>query len=235
MDRNDTGILTEDLFSEMLAEEDAQPYRFPGAEKLLMKRMQEMHIISEDQAGICAYEADPWQIRLLYVRNGYRSQGIGHRLVEAVRQEAQQACAARITAEVTPSQKNFYEKEGFLKRAEGQTDTYEYLLGKELLGRTVTAEIEHALGSYHPGIPDLAYPLNAGYILYNGGVIDAYAVTDEPCDAFTGIVCAVLWRRNSDGIRVILARAGEMTDKDRVLSLIGILEQGDDVYIEWAV
>ena len=231
----DKGVLTEDLFREMLSEDDAQPYRFKGAEQLLLKRMQDLQVVSEGSEGICAYEADPWKIRLLYVRKGHRGRGIGRRLVETVRKEAEQACAARITAEAVPSQKGFYEKEGFLKREEGQTETYELLLGRQLLGRTVTVEVEHELGSYHPGIPDLAYPLNAGYILYNGGIVDAYAIADEPCDRFTGIVCAVLWRRNSDSLRVIAVRAGEIPDRNRILSCIGILEQGDDVYIEWAV
>lgn len=231
----DNGILSEDLFKEMLEEDDAEPYRFKGAAEMLMKRVQDLHVFLEEDHGILAYEADPWKIRILYVRNGYRNKGIGHRLSEAVKKEAEEACAARVTAEVMPSQKPFYIKEGYLLREEGHPDTYEYLLGRDLIAKTVSVTVEHPLGSYHSGIPDLAYPVNAGYILHHGNVIDAYAVNDEPCDSFTGVICAVLWRKNSDGVRVIVNRTGSMTDKDRILSLTGILEQGDDIYIEWAV
>ena len=71
-----------------------------------------------------------------------------------------------------------------------------------MIGRIVTVTVDRKLGSYHPIHWNHFYPLNYGFISSiiggDGEAQDAYIVgVDEPVDAFTGKIIAII-HRNDD-------------------------------------
>lgn len=71
-----------------------------------------------------------------------------------------------------------------------------------VIGRTVSGRIDRPLGSAHPRIPDMIYPVNYGYVdgVYagDGAEQDIYLLgIDKPLETFTGKVIAV-WHRYND-------------------------------------
>ncbi len=71
-----------------------------------------------------------------------------------------------------------------------------------VIGRTVSGKIDRPLGSSHPRIPEMIYPVNYGYVddvfAGDGAEQDIYLLgVNEPCETFTGKVIAV-WHRYND-------------------------------------
>ena len=71
----------------------------------------------------------------------------------------------------------------------------------DIIGKEVTVTVDRALGTVHPRHPDIYYSVNYGYIegvmALDGEEQDAYILgVEEPVEKFTGIVIAVVNRKN---------------------------------------
>ena len=144
-------------------------------------------------------------------------------------------CAARILVRAQQKDRYFYESYGFECCGEQMNDLHEmeYLLGRELIGKTVHVIVDHPLGSMHPTLA-VYYPVNAGYAILNEETADSYVIgPNEPLDAFTGTVCGIIYRRNSDRIRLIVCRTGEIPDKEKIIQAVGFEEQYFETRILW--
>lgn len=78
------------------------------------------------------------------------------------------------------------------------------------LNSIVTVTVDRALGSVHPKYNDLIYPINYGYIkgimANDGEYQDAYIVgVSEPVSTFTGVVIAVIRRKNDVEDKLVVA------------------------------
>ena len=113
----------------------------------------------------------------------------------------------------------------------------EYLMVEEALGRRVTVTVDRPYGSLHPHYPDTEYPCNYGYVeevlAADGEYQDAYIIgVYEPVDTFSGIVAAVVFRRNDCESKWIVTKDGTC-DRQEVIDTIGVIEQYFDTRIIW--
>lgn len=81
------------------------------------------------------------------------------------------------------------------------------------LGRTVTVTVDRPMGTYHPGHAGLYYPVNYGYVqgvaASDGEEQDAYILgVDAPLRTFTGVVAAVIHRRDDAEDKWVVAPPG---------------------------
>ena len=113
----------------------------------------------------------------------------------------------------------------------------EYLLGKEYLGKTVTVTVDRPYGSFHPHYPDTQYPCNYGYVedvlAADGEYQDAYIVgVYEPVETFTGVVTAIIYRRNDSEAKWVVTRTADY-DRAEVIDAVGEIEQYFETRIIW--
>ncbi len=84
---------------------------------------------------------------------------------------------------------------------------------KNVLGTTVTVTVDRPLGSVHPEHADIVYPVNYGYVENvmggDGDWQDAYVLgVDAPLQSFTGVVVAVIARKNDVETKWVVAPKG---------------------------
>ena len=99
-----------------------------------------------------------------------------------------------------------------------------------MIGKTVKVIIDRPLGSYHPEHKDLYYPINYGYI---EGVFaldreeqDAYILgVNEPIKEFTGVVIAIVIRRNDIESKWVVAPEGMNFSKKEISDMIWFQER----------
>ena len=99
-----------------------------------------------------------------------------------------------------------------------------------MIGKIVKVIVDRPLGSYHPVHKDLYYPINYGYI---EGIFaldkeeqDAYVIgVDEPIKEFTGVVIAVVIRRDDIEVKWIVAPVGVNFSKKEIKDMIRFQEQ----------
>ena len=101
----------------------------------------------------------------------------------------------------------------------------------------VTVIIDRPLGSYHPKYPDLAYPINYGYIKEmiggDGEYQDAYVIgIDYPVEVFTGKVIAVVHRLNDVEDKLVVCEVGKEYKKEEILDFIYFQEKYFEIEIE---
>ncbi len=82
-----------------------------------------------------------------------------------------------------------------------------------MIGKIVTVTVDRKMGTYHPEHKELYYPINYGYIegimSPDGEEQDAYILgVDEPIDSFTGVVIAVIIRRDDIENKWVVAPKG---------------------------
>jgi len=188
--------------------------------------------------SIMIYEEE--EVHIILLLSAERNQGYGSSLLQAFIDRCEKKHLARISANAEASALAFYEKAGFEKAGEQQEAAglsfipMEYLLGQRYLNQTVKVEVDHPHGSFHPHIPDLRYPLNKGYVYLDGEIIDAYVYgVNEPVDSFTGMVCAIIYRKDSQSMQLVVSRIGMVIRKEDVISAIGFEEQYYDTRIQW--
>ena len=191
-----------------------------------------------EMKSIMVYEEE--KVHIVLLLSAERNLGYGSNLLQAFIERCERMHLARISANAEASAVGFYEKAGFEKTGEQQEAggltfvPMEYLLGQKYLNQTVTVEVDHPHGSFHPHIPDLRYPLNKGYVYLDGEIIDAYVYgVDEPVDSFTGMVCAIIYRKDSQSMQLVVSRFGMVIRKEEVISAIGVEEQYYDTRIQW--
>ena len=186
---------------------------------------------------------DEFHIALLFVRGENRKQGIARRLFEMMKAEARSSACARITVNAAVSARETYEALGFEACGEAETKDgissipMEYLLHSDNLGRTVTVTVDRPYGSLHPHYPDTEYPCNYGYVedvlAADGEFQDAYIIgVYEPVETFTGVVIAIIYRRDDAESKWVVAKS-KTYDRKEVIDAVGEVEQYFDTRIVW--
>lgn len=99
-----------------------------------------------------------------------------------------------------------------------------------IVGRKVTVVIDRPLGSYHPEHSNLYYPINYGYIegviAGDGEEQDAYILgIDYPISSFTGVVIAVVHRKDDVEEKWVVAPEGVRYSKEEIRKQIEFQEQ----------
>ncbi len=186
----------------------------------------------KDIQGVLIYDASEYRILLLAGKDNEVRTVLLNRLKDIFAEEY----TARINVLASDRDLSFYEEYGFEQAAEKQADMtpMEYLLGRELIGKTVHVEVDHPYGSFHPSLADTVYPVNTGYVILGEEMTDAYIIgPKEPLDSFAGTVCAVIYRRQSDRPRLAVIRTGELPDRERIIHDIGFEEQYYETRILW--
>lgn len=105
-----------------------------------------------------------------------------------------------------------------------------------MIGKTVTVTIDRPLGSFHPSHPDIYYPINYGYIegimAPDGEEQDAYVLgVDTAMKTFTGIVIAILHRRDDVEDKWVVAPEGMAFTKEEIEKNVHFQEQYFDTEI----
>ena len=150
---------------------------------------------------------------------------------------------SRITVNAAKPAVPVYEALGFEAYGEETTKDgitslpMEYLINQEMLGRTVTVTVDRPYGSLHPHYPDTEYPCNYGYVeevlAGDGEFQDAYIIgVYEPVEQFTGVVTAIIYRRNDSESKWVVTKDGTCS-KQEVIDAVGELEQYFDTRIIW--
>ena len=101
---------------------------------------------------------------------------------------------------------------------------------RDVIGRRVHVMIDRPMGSMHPQYPDMAYPVNYGFIRNeragDGEEQDVYVLgVREPLDTFTGTVTAVLHRLNDVEDKWIAVPEGMRLSREEILEAVFFQEQ----------
>lgn len=196
--------------------------------------------------GAAVYEPDTFRLILLTVRREDRSRHIGTDLLDAVVREAENQNVSKITVNAAKNAVMFYEKYGFERDGEETTAgeltfvPMEYLIGRKILGKTVTVIIDQPYGAMDLRNPDVLNPLNSGYVEEDITSEDkefqeAYVYgPQEPLEKFTGIVIGIIYHRNDSSSRWIVAPAGMTIDRNAIIQQVGYEEQYYETRFIWA-
>ena len=98
------------------------------------------------------------------------------------------------------------------------------------IGSSITVTIDRPLGSVHPKYPDMVYPVNYGYVkgvmAADGEEQDAYVIgVEEPVKEFTGILIAIVHRRDDVEDKWVVAPVGRSFTKEEVFRLVAFQEK----------
>ena len=99
-----------------------------------------------------------------------------------------------------------------------------------IIGKKVKGKIDRPLGSRHPKYHDLVYPINYGYVegvfAADGEEQDVYVLgTDEPIEAFEGVVIAIYHRFNDVEDKWIVSIDGSDYSDEYILRAIDFQER----------
>lgn len=196
--------------------------------------------------GVLCYERDTFHIIFLVVKKEFQRNDIGSSLLDELKETAQKNNIARITVNVFAQDKPFYISNGFEDVIQTnstdalETSEMEYLIDRNMLGKTVTVIIDKHYGDFHPMIEDTQYPYNAGYIKEDitqedASFQDAYVIgVNENIDEFTGFVCGIIYHKDEENSKWIVAPIGMNVNHDEVIQLLGLEEQFHDSRFIWS-
>lgn len=90
-----------------------------------------------------------------------------------------------------------------------------------LLGKKVYIIVDNPIGSIHPIYNEITYPVNCGYLLnmntLNSKRCDAYILgIEEPLSDFSGIVIAIISRKNSSEEKLVVCPKGVAFTKEQI-------------------
>ena len=113
------------------------------------------------------------------------------------------------------------------------------LIAADWLGRTVEVVVDRPLGTVHPHHQDIAYSLNYGYVAGtlapDGEPLDAYLLgPSAPVEVATGIVVAVIRRRDDVEDKLVVATDGVSRTAGEIASAVHFQERFFDSYVEMA-
>jgi inorganic pyrophosphatase len=99
-----------------------------------------------------------------------------------------------------------------------------------MIGEVVKVIVDRPLGSYHPELKDLYYPINYGYIegvfAFDKEEQDAYILgVNEPLKEFTGVVIAMVRRLDDVEDKWVVAPVGVSYLKEEIVELIQFQEK----------
>ena len=100
----------------------------------------------------------------------------------------------------------------------------------DIIGRMADCKIDRPLGTAHPRISSLIYPVNYGYIegiiAGDGAEQDVYILgVDEPLEKFKGRIIAVYHRLNDNEDKWIVAPEGFVFTRDEIMRQIEFQEK----------
>ncbi len=112
-------------------------------------------------------------------------------------------------------------------------------LVKSYLGKTVLIKIDRPVGSVHPNHPDLAYPVNYGYIPNvlggDGEELDVYLLgVDVPAEEYLACVIGIVYRQNDVEDKLVAAPKGMYFTKEEIAKAVYFQEQYYETEIEAA-
>lgn len=184
----------------------------------------------ESIQSILAYDSQTFHIAFVLTKQQYRHQDYASSLLDVLKEKAQKSNIARITVDINEALVPFYIANGFEQYEKTSVFKYEYLLAKNMLGKTVTIIIDRPYGSLHPVLPDTTYLYNYGYVkedmLEDKEFQDAYVVgIKQPIDTFTGYVAGIIYRQEENTSRWIVAPIGTIINHEDTIQLLGNEEQ----------
>jgi inorganic pyrophosphatase len=99
-----------------------------------------------------------------------------------------------------------------------------------MIGEVVKVIVDRPLGSVHPVYKDMIYPMNYGYVegifAFDKEEQDAYILgVTEPLKEFTGVVIAIVIRRNDVESKWVVAPEGMNFSKKEISDMIWFQEQ----------
>ncbi len=99
-----------------------------------------------------------------------------------------------------------------------------------ILGKQVTVTVDRPMGSVHPKHKDMIYPINYGYVSGvpspDGDNQDAYILgVDHPVDSFTGVIIAVIYRKNDVESKWVVAPSGMVFYEPQIRQIVHFTEQ----------
>ena len=106
-----------------------------------------------------------------------------------------------------------------------------------ILGKIVTVTIDIPSGTNHPQNPDIIYPINYGYIkgiaVKDNNFQNAFVIsTKKPMNGFTGIIVAIIKRKNELIDKLVVGPVGKKFYKPQIIELLHFQDQFfDDEYI----
>ncbi|MCD7929165.1 MAG: inorganic pyrophosphatase [Clostridiales bacterium] len=94
----------------------------------------------------------------------------------------------------------------------------------------LTAHIDRPQGSTHPNHPDLIYPVNYGFVpgllAPDGEEQDVYVLgVTEPLETFTGVLVAVIHRKDDVEDKWVLAPEGAALSRGEILAQTAFQER----------
>lgn len=103
-------------------------------------------------------------------------------------------------------------------------------MSRPAFGTLLTARIDRPLSSVHPDHPDLVYPVNYGYVpgflAPDGEEQDVYVLgVTEPLKTFTGVLVAVIHRRDDVEDKWVLAPEGAALSRAEILAQTAFQER----------
>ena len=98
------------------------------------------------------------------------------------------------------------------------------------IGSSITVTIDRPLGSHHPKYPDMVYPVNYGYVkgvmAADGEEQDAYVIgVEEAVKEFTGILIAIVHRRDDVEDKWVVSPAGMSFTKEEIAQQVAFQEK----------
>ena len=105
-----------------------------------------------------------------------------------------------------------------------------------MINKQVTVIIDRPIGSKHPEY-HFTYPVNYGFIpdifALDGEEQDAYVLgIDHPIERFTGIVIAIIKRKNDNEDKWVVSPKGMPFSKQEIKEAVHFQEQYFDIEIE---
>ena len=201
-------------------------------------------LFEEDKLiGLNIFEESDMRIILLIIDNNYQRKGYGKQLLDYFIKYVSELHISKVSINALNTAFDFYKKYGFEENGEtieaGAISfiPMEYLVGKENLGKKVEVIVDREYGSFHPHLPDVTYELNFGYINdhnQDGEFQDAWIVgVDYPLEKFTGIVIGIVYHKDDEKSRWLVAPVGYEINHEDIINQIGFEEQYYDTNIVW--
>ena len=100
----------------------------------------------------------------------------------------------------------------------------------DIIGKTVTVTVDRPLGSHHPVLKELYYPVNCGYVKEvmapDGDEYDAYVLgVDTPVEVFTGKVVAVICRKDDVEDKWVVCPEDMTFTREEIMAKVKFQEQ----------
>ncbi len=219
------------LIAEAYFRRTGNTYDLSGRKQTAGGELTYLGLFEQALEAVLVFDPSDMRVSGIAVRVPEREGQDAAALLEYLKQEAVKAGFDRISAQASSQDIKYYRAAGF--ETDGQT--CECFLGGAFLGKKVTVTIEHHTGDLHEIFPDEQYGCCTGYVedLVPLGIFrNAYVIADDvPADSFSGIVIAVIYRR--DGTSLWAVSEGVIYSREEVIERIAFNEQYYETSLMW--